>query len=286
MNHFEEFPKQIQSATNLMKLDLSENYITEVPAFIGRFKNLRELKLHRLRLKSLPEEIGELENLKLLDASMNQLSSIPESISKLTQLNGLLLTWNDFEEIPKHLPSSLEIIYIGGNKRKFTDESIGTIRVKPDAVEPNNIIDRVWLGSMIAGKNKHYLKSIGITHVLSVLNDCRPFYPDDFTYLSINLEDDDSEDIKQHFTKAIDFMDTAIYDSDGHVFVHCAAGVSRSATIVIAYLMKKQNLSFDDALKIVQTKRPVICPNVGFREQLKTYEEELKEQQTSVCVLS
>jgi protein-tyrosine phosphatase len=56
--------------------------------------------------------------------------------------------------------------------------------------------------------------------------------------------------------------------SGGRVFVHCFAGVSRSATIVIAYLMKEHGLSFNSAIKFVKSKRPQINPNDGFRKQL------------------
>ena len=58
-----------------------------------------------------------------------------------------------------------------------------------------------------------------------------------------------------------------IYKSiqDGKVVcVHCNAGVSRSVTVVIAYLMKYETLSWYNALKQVESVRPFICPNRGF----------------------
>jgi protein-tyrosine phosphatase len=50
--------------------------------------------------------------------------------------------------------------------------------------------------------------------------------------------------------------------------VHCAAGVSRSASFVIAYLIKKKEMLYPDALKYVKERRRVICPNGGFKKQL------------------
>ena len=63
--------------------------------------------------------------------------------------------------------------------------------------------------------------------------------------------------------------------NDNKVFVHCKEGMSRSATIVIAFLMKSMNLRFDNALKYVQTRRPIVDPNPGFRKQLKELDEKL-----------
>lgn len=57
----------------------------------------------------------------------------------------------------------------------------------------------------------------------------------------------------------------------GVALVHCNAGVSRSASIVIGYLMLREGLSFDDALRQVKLARPSVCPNPGFYQQLKNY---------------
>ena len=72
--------------------------------------------------------------------------------------------------------------------------------------------------------------------------------------------------LKRRFQEGIDFIKLAM--EKGKVLVHCYAGVSRSATIVLAYLMQEHNLSFNAAYKLVKSKRPFISPNDGFRSQL------------------
>ena len=64
------------------------------------------------------------------------------------------------------------------------------------------------------------------------------------------------------------------------MLVHCNAGVSRSATFVIAYLMQHEGMSFEQAFRYLRTKRDKTCPNPGFVSQLKKYEEMLKEHRS------
>jgi atypical dual specificity phosphatase len=59
------------------------------------------------------------------------------------------------------------------------------------------------------------------------------------------------------------------------VYVHCAAGRSRSATLVIAYIMKSRRMSLRNAIYAVRLARPMIKPNIGFFQQLCRYEKEL-----------
>lgn len=60
-----------------------------------------------------------------------------------------------------------------------------------------------------------------------------------------------------------------------------AAGISRAVTMTVMYLMTISSLSFEEALSVVQYCREVANPNLGFRMQLKKYEESTLEE---VCV--
>lgn len=84
-------------------------------------------------------------------------------------------------------------------------------------------------------------------------------------YLFIFIDDHASEPIHQHFKECIEFINA----TQGPVLVHCAAGISRSATIVIAYLMVNNKMDYHDAIAYVKSKRPIIRPNHGFLLQLR-----------------
>jgi hypothetical protein len=100
----------------------------------------------------------------------------------------------------------------------------------------HKILDNLWLGDMVGAHNKFLLKKNGITHILTVAQGIMPKFPTLFTYKLINILDCPSANLKQHFASCIKFIKEAI-ETGGCVLIHCFAGVSRSATITIAYLM-------------------------------------------------
>jgi protein-tyrosine phosphatase len=105
-----------------------------------------------------------------------------------------------------------------------------------------------------------------VTHVLSVIEPVKKI--DGVIWKGIEIEDHPAQLILKHFEDAFSFIE----NSNGSVYVHCRAGVSRSATIVIAYIMWKFDLTFEQAFKYVKSRRSQIHPNPGFQAQLKWYE--------------
>ncbi len=70
-----------------------------------------------------------------------------------------------------------------------------------------------------------------------------------------------------------DFIDRSI-QGNGNILIHCMAGISRSASLTIYYLMKKYSVSYDEAYNYVKNKRKIIDPNSCFKLQLQSYSEE------------
>ncbi len=82
------------------------------------------------------------------------------------------------------------------------------------------------------------------------------------------IDDEETEKISDIFAATYKIINDAVA-ANKKIFVHCAAGVSRSATIVIAYFMLKNRWSYKEAFAFVKEKRPRINPNAGFVKQLK-----------------
>jgi atypical dual specificity phosphatase len=93
----------------------------------------------------------------------------------------------------------------------------------------------------------------------------------------IMADDSASYNIRYNFEEAFRFIDDATARG-GRVLVHCAMGISRSATIVIAYLMYKYRVPLATAYNFVKARRPEINPNPGFMNALQQYEYELSYQ--------
>ncbi|KAG8045135.1 hypothetical protein GUJ93_ZPchr0008g13835 [Zizania palustris] len=140
---------------------------------------------------------------------------------------------------------------------------------------PCPIDQGLYLGSVGAALNKEVLKSLSITHILIVARSLNPAFPSEFNYKKIEVLDRPDIDLAKHFDECFSFIDESI-STGGNVLVHCFAGRSRSVTIVVAYLMKKHQMSFQSALSLVRSKRPQVAPNEGFMCQLENFEKSLQ----------
>ncbi|CAG2105501.1 unnamed protein product [Medioppia subpectinata] len=123
---------------------------------------------------------------------------------------------------------------------------------------------------------KHLRKTIrerGIRGILTVMDE--PLAPkekyNEITYHYIEADDYTDQDLLTRFVDAYDIIGTYTRAKTG-VLVHCAAGISRSATIVISYLMRELRMTFAQTMTLVRTGRPIISPNEGFQRQLSLYE--------------
>jgi hypothetical protein len=106
--------------------------------------------------------------------------------------------------------------------------------------EMDKITEKIFLGNSDSGRDKNLLTKNQITHILIVGTFLFPFYPNDFNYKILEIEDRDDEDIISHFKEAFQFIDNALLNNrNGKILIHCYAGKSRSASFVIGYLMYK-----------------------------------------------
>lgn len=140
--------------------------------------------------------------------------------------------------------------------------------------EMSEIISGLYLGGEETAINKELLKKNNVSVILNVTSHISFYHENEFTYHRIPINDTPNVDIKQYFDETFKIINDALSDNK-KILIHCQAGISRSATIVIAYIMKKNKMKMNDAYKLVHTGRPCIGPNLGFCGQLMSYEQEL-----------
>ncbi|CAL9687962.1 unnamed protein product [Knipowitschia caucasica] len=154
-------------------------------------------------------------------------------------------------------------------------------------------VDEVWpglyIGNVAVAQNKNALCKLGITHVLNAahskqgsIGDQR-FYGDTCVYFGIPAEDSENFDLSQYFKPAAEFIHAALKAKDGKVLVHCIMGMSRSASLVVAYLMLHQRLTLPNALKHIIQKR-AIYPNRHFLALLLNLDKHISFKRT-LCPL-
>lgn len=135
----------------------------------------------------------------------------------------------------------------------------------------SKILPYLYLGTEWNASHYDQLVSDGVTHILNVSCEVDNFFQDAFKYLNIRVLDVDEADLLKEFDRAFKFIAEA-KEQGSSCLVHCKMGVSRSASTVIAYVMKERNMGRDEALQFVKERRSCIKPNKSFMSQLATYE--------------
>lgn len=140
------------------------------------------------------------------------------------------------------------------------------------------IIPNLFLGpySVASRSQLEVLQGTGITHIICIrhpmeVNRIKPNFPQLFRYLVLDISDDYNEPIMKFFPMAKEFIQSC-FNMNGRVLIHGNGGISRSAALVIAYLMESYGLTYLKAYQHVQQKRFCINPNEGFVRQLIEYE--------------
>lgn len=135
--------------------------------------------------------------------------------------------------------------------------------------------DNILVGNREGAACLDMLLYYGVTHILNASLNIPNFFPDDFVYCNIRIEDSDKEDISAEFHRAVPFIHDAVR-AKSRVFVHCVAGVSRSVSLVAAYLIIQPRERLDDVLRLIRRRRSIAEPNHGFLLALAEVEVEMQ----------
>ncbi|XP_063291432.1 dual specificity phosphatase 29-like [Pelobates fuscus] len=159
---------------------------------------------------------------------------------------------------------------------------------KGDLHHVDQVFPNLYLGDVVIAEDKSKLKKMGITHILNVAHSAWECKGDDIVYgpyiqyYGITAEDCPEFKISTFLRPGAQFIHEALSTPNGKILVHCVMGKSRSATLVLAYLMIYQQFTLEEAIRHVCRFR-CIAPNRGFLEQLRQLEMEL--QCRRCCIL-
>ena len=143
------------------------------------------------------------------------------------------------------------------------------------------IPNQLYLGNCLNANRLDWLNQLNIQTIICVASKedvrIKPEIHYEKTVHQFEIQDRDGQHLE--FDPIIQLIEDSL--QRGAVLVNCAVGISRSASFVIAYLMKTRHMTLDGAFRFVQRARPKINPNMGFIVQLRRFEARLLSTQVS-----
>lgn len=175
--------------------------------------------------------------------------------------------------LPPGLPRSAAI----GKKTRSMRLNLSSNSVQFDT--STILEDFLYLGAKGVTGDREKLDGLNIGFIVNCTQDAPVEYPDAMAYFHVDVGDFAGDDIGRFFPGACEFIEKARVEGKS-CLVHCTMGMSRSTSIVLAYLVKHQGMSLAQALVHVKERRPVSSPNAGFMAQLVQYEVKVRGKAT------
>ncbi|HMP30225.1 MAG TPA: dual specificity protein phosphatase [Saprospiraceae bacterium] len=140
----------------------------------------------------------------------------------------------------------------------------------------DKVDDHIYIGNFIGAGEIEILKTYGITHIINTAQELPNFHPTSFEYINLGLLDDPEK--KEDLTKILEptyryILNAITANKNAKILVHCHAGKSRSATIVIYYLMRRNLINYSQALQHLKTIRWLVEPNTWYSRVLQNVSE-------------
>ncbi len=178
-----------------------------------------------------------------------------------------------------HLIGSSEFLEIFPDLLKNKDASLEENIIFPAClIPPSSVGGGLFLGSYFIACQSNLLQRLHISAIVNCTQDL-PYPPQcvEMSKLRIAVDDSLSENLLPYLPEAVEFIEAEL-SQNHNVFVHCSRGASRSVSVILAYLMKTENLSYPDAYRRVKSSRSAANPNASFVMQLSLYEESIRSE--------
>ncbi|KAM5571555.1 hypothetical protein ABKV19_011903 [Rosa sericea] len=157
-------------------------------------------------------------------------------------------------------------------------ERISLISEAANTERPSRITSSLFIGGALAARSVYTLQRLGITHILCLcsneIGQSDSQFPDLFEYKNFSICDSEDFNISNIFDEAVEFIDR-VEETGGKVLVHCFEGKSRSATLVLAYLMLRKNSTLLEAWNSLKQVHRRAQPNDGFAKILLNLDKKL-----------
>ncbi|ARF11573.1 dual specificity phosphatase [Klosneuvirus KNV1] len=140
--------------------------------------------------------------------------------------------------------------------------------------EPTHVIDNIYLGSAFNAATYDTLKKYNIKVIINATSEISNYYPNEFVYKRCRLYDNNKHSIKKYLEESFNDIQYHQQHTGGNILIHCFMGASRSASIVLYYLMRTKKhedgkpYSFDDAVTYLRNLRIIVNPTFRLTKDL------------------
>ena len=148
---------------------------------------------------------------------------------------------------------------------------INLIICDDDLINMNYMIDNIYLGNAQAASDEEYLKKYNISTVVNCAEEIPSEYKD-IKFFELKMYDSVIQNLFPKFEVAYKFIKiNSKKESNNNILIHCSLGKSRSASLVVFYLMKEKKWDYDTCFQYMRERRPLATPNEHFENQLREY---------------
>lgn len=236
------------------------------------------------------------------DEDTKSLDDLPSNHPTFLVLNSLrtegtraIILKGGFKEFQNQFP---RLCMSAGENANIAPESPSICRSSSEAVSESDytkakqkeidipatqLLTFLYVGNEKDAADLDFLQQERIGNVLNVTQSVPCFHQDttSINYKRISARDNSLANLKRHFDETFLFIEAARKRHE-KVLIHCSAGISRSSTIAIAYIMKYRGMAMSKAYNLVKSRRSIINPNLNFVGQLAAYEKTIAQSMSSL----
>jgi hypothetical protein len=165
------------------------------------------------------------------------------------------------------------------NKEEIKQTAVQLPQGRPGS-DIDQVDSNIFIGNHESAKSLDHLADNKITHIVNAAIEIPNYHSGRFNYINAGLYDNPKlgdEDLLRILEPIYRYISAIISKNpSAKILVHCHMGMSRSASIVIYYLMRHNNWSYEESLKYLINRRPIVKPNRWYQQQLLDIEKLLK----------
>ena len=202
---------------------------------------------------------------------------IYDEVKRFDENKTIYILQSSFNDFHQHYPTLCYISISTDNDLELQPQS-PVVEKESDIYDCqiSEILPGLYLGSSRDAENLELLKERQIKTIINISTTLPCYFEKEniFEYRQLPCHDSPNQNIIQYFETTFEYIHQQL-SANRNILIHCQAGISRSPSFIIGYLMRCYSKTFDEAYNYVRSKRSIVSPNLNFVGQLTKYQQTL-----------